>query len=100
MHNDEMYIVSPAKALGMVLKRRRQVLGISQEKLSCQLDLPRISIANLERGNRRLSFDLLFLLAEVLETSVGQIIHDTQAVMMGRDPTQPYSADYSHNNGA
>lgn len=54
------------KSLGIVLKRRRENLGLSQDQLALRADLHRTYISDIERGARNLSFDSIYRLAKGL----------------------------------
>lgn len=59
--------------LGRVIRERREVLGLSQEKLAEQCGFDRTYISMLERGMRNPSLQNLFKLAEGLGTSVSRL---------------------------
>jgi transcriptional regulator with XRE-family HTH domain len=59
--------------LGQAIKKQREILGLSQEKLADRCGFDRTYISMLERGQRNLSFLNLLKLADGLETSVSQL---------------------------
>ena len=54
------------KSLGIVIKRRRESLALSQDQLGLRSDLHRTYISDVERGERNLSFDSIYSLAKGL----------------------------------
>jgi DNA-binding XRE family transcriptional regulator len=60
-------------ALGREVKRRREELSLSQEKLAEKCGFDRTYISMLERGVRNPSLSNLIKLANGLETSVSQL---------------------------
>ena len=59
--------------LAEAIRARREMLGLSQEKLADRCRFDRTYISMLERGKRNPSFLNLLRLAEGLETSVSQL---------------------------
>lgn len=59
--------------LGQAVKKQREKLGLSQEKLADRCGFDRTYISMIERGQRNLSFTNLLKLADGLETSVSQL---------------------------
>lgn len=54
------------KSLGVVIKRRREHLSLSQDQLAVRSDLHRTYVSDVERGARNLSFDSIYCLAKGL----------------------------------
>ena len=54
------------KSLGIVIKRRREHLALSQDQLAVRSDLHRTYISDVERGERNLSFDSIYSVAKGL----------------------------------
>jgi transcriptional regulator with XRE-family HTH domain len=54
------------KSLGIVIKRRREHLALSQDQLALRADLHRTYISDVERGARNLSFDSIYCVAKGL----------------------------------
>ena len=54
------------KSLGIVIKRRREHLALSQDQLAIRSDLHRTYISDVERGARNLSFDSIYSLSKGL----------------------------------
>lgn len=59
--------------LGQSIKKQREQLGLSQEKLADRCGFDRTYISMLERGKRNPSLLNLIKLADGLETSVSQL---------------------------
>lgn len=59
--------------LGQAIKKQREILGLSQEKLADRCGFDRTYISMLERGKRNPSFLNLLKLSDGLETSVSQL---------------------------
>lgn len=59
--------------LGQAIKKQRETLGLSQEKLADRCGFDRTYISMLERGKRNPSLLNLLRLADGLETSVSQL---------------------------
>lgn len=64
------------KALGRNLRRRREELGISQEKFADILGYHRTYAGALERGEKNLSLRSLETLATVLEVDPRDLLRD------------------------
>lgn len=58
------------------LKRRRQELGLSQEKLAELTGLHRTYVSSVERGERNVSVDNMGLIAEAMGVSVAELFKD------------------------
>jgi len=54
--------------VGKNIKRRRNLLSLSQKVLADKVDLSRASIANIEAGKQGLSVKQLFIFAKSLKT--------------------------------
>ena len=55
------------KAFGSLVRSKRNILGISQEELSFRSGLHRTYVGSVERGERNLSLENIYLLATTLE---------------------------------
>lgn len=64
------------KALGRNLRKRREELGLSQEKFADQLGYHRTYAGALERGERNVSLKSLEHLAELLEVDPLDLLRD------------------------
>ncbi len=63
------------KALGCLVRKHRDHLGISQEKLALQSDLDRTYISGIERGIRNPSLTALVSLADGLKIDVSSLLN-------------------------
>lgn len=61
------------KELGLLIRRRRKHLGLSQEALAERADLHRTYVTDIERGTRNISIESIFKLTAALETSIGAL---------------------------
>ncbi len=62
--------------LGQKIKKKREELELSQEKLAEKCEFDRTYISLLERGKRNISFTNLLRLANGLEISASELIKD------------------------
>ena len=62
--------------LGQKIRKRREELELSQEKLAEKCEFDRTYISLLERGKRNISFTNLLRLADGLEISASELIKD------------------------
>jgi transcriptional regulator with XRE-family HTH domain len=82
-----MSAVTPAvrrkvgKAFGAALRRTRRQKGLSQEEVAYRADINRTYMSMLERGKRTPTLTIIFLLADVLEVSPGQLTMVAKAIM-------------------
>jgi len=63
-----------AELFGKVLRERRQMVGLSQEKLALEANFNRTFISMLERGIRQPTLKTLFRLGKALEVSPAELI--------------------------
>ncbi|HEX5219449.1 MAG TPA: helix-turn-helix transcriptional regulator [Verrucomicrobiae bacterium] len=54
------------KSFGVVIKRRREFLALSQQQLAARSSLHRTYISDVERGARNVSFDSIYSLSKGL----------------------------------
>ena len=59
---------------GRNLRRRREVLGFSQEDLAERAGLHRTYIGSVERGERNVSIDNMERLANAVESTIQQLL--------------------------
>jgi transcriptional regulator with XRE-family HTH domain len=62
--------------LGLAIRRRRQELGLSQEKLAETADLHRNFVGKAERGEQNLSIDSLVRFSVALKTKLSVLFTD------------------------
>lgn len=67
-----------AKQFGLLVRRRRQAVGISQEALADQAGLHRTYISLLERGLRMPSILVVKQLAGALETTMASLMGELE----------------------
>lgn len=72
-------------ALGLAVKRRREELGLTQEKLDLRTDLHQRWISNVENGRRNPSYASLRRLAAGLEVSTSELIARAEQIEAHRD---------------
>lgn len=65
-------------AFGAILRRKRLALGLSQEELAFRSGLHRTYTGSVERGERNLSLENIFLFAKALECHPRELIPDCQ----------------------
>lgn len=62
------------KAFGLIVRKRREAIGLSQEALADKAQLHRTYISLLERGQRNPSLNVIAALAVALDTSVNALV--------------------------
>ena len=62
------------KQIGRRICERRQVLGITQEKLAEQMDVSVQMISNMERGNKEVKISNLIKLSKILDVTTDYIL--------------------------
>jgi len=67
--------ITALKALGILARKRRENLNISQEELAMRSNLDRTYISGIERGVRNPSLTALLSLAEGLGLSISQLLN-------------------------
>lgn len=66
--------------IGSLIKKARKLKGLTQEELSKAIDLSRASIANIERGNQKISIYTLYQIAEVLKVSPQSLLPEPEVL--------------------
>lgn len=61
-------------SFGKILREKRQNLGISQEELAFRSGLHRTYVGSVERGERNLSLENIFIFAKALNCSPRELI--------------------------
>jgi len=59
---------------GKLLRAKRNALGISQEELAFRSGLHRTYVGSIERGERNLSLENIFIFAKALQCSPSELI--------------------------
>ena len=62
--------------MGLAIRRRRQELGFSQERLAEVADVHRNFVGHVERGEQNVSIDSLVRFAAALKTSLADLFAD------------------------
>jgi len=73
-------------AFGKLLREKRQELGISQEELAFRSGLHRTYVGSVERGERNLSLENIFVFAGTLECHPRELIPDS---ILRKQPKKP-----------
>ena len=66
-------------AFGIVLKKRRKEVNISQEQLALKSGLDRTFVSKLERGLNQPSLETIFAISEYLECSASELVKRVEA---------------------
>ena len=64
-------------ALGTRIKNKRLEKNLTQEQLAEKVDLSAVYIGQIERGERKMTIQTLVKLANVLETSIEELLSDS-----------------------
>jgi transcriptional regulator with XRE-family HTH domain len=65
---------NPKKIFGQNVRRIRTQAGLSQEELGYRAKLHRTYISSVERGERNISAENIFAIAEALKVSPGDLL--------------------------
>ena len=65
---------NPKRMLGQNLRRTRVATGLSQEELADRAGLHRTYISSVERGERNVSLETIFLLAQALGVEPADLV--------------------------
>jgi len=68
---------TPRKTLGHNIRRLRLATGLSQEELADRAGLHRTYISSVERGERNVSVDNIFLLARALGVEAADLVTES-----------------------
>jgi transcriptional regulator with XRE-family HTH domain len=58
---------------GLAVQQQRQVRGLTQEALAAQIGFDRKSINQLENGTTAMTLDRIWLVADALNVSIGEL---------------------------
>lgn len=90
--------------VGMRVRQRRTLLGLSQEKLGEMLGLTFQQIQKYERGANRIGASRLFDIANVLSVDVGYFFEDMSGEVQARSPrkvapgfAEPMPSPFEHD---
>ena len=64
------------EGIGMRVRRFRQQMGLSQEKLAEMVDISVTHMSHIETGNTKLSLPVFVALTEVLDIRADELLHD------------------------
>ena len=64
------------KRFGCIVKEKRIQIGLSQEKFALQIDMDRTYLASVEKGNRNISLENIFKIANGLDVSLAELFSD------------------------
>lgn len=64
-------------ALGTRIKNKRLELNLTQEQLAETVDLSAVYIGQIERGERKMTIETLVKLANVLNSSIEELLKDS-----------------------
>jgi transcriptional regulator with XRE-family HTH domain len=73
--------MSIREALGSVVRSHRQAIGLSQEDLAECAGLHRTYIGSVERGERNVSLDNIYAIAQALGTSAGELLKEADKLL-------------------
>ncbi len=69
--------ISPhRKRLGNVIRERRKILGLSQEKLGERVGCHRNYMGRIERGEQNITLDMMVRVAKALKCSIAHLMTD------------------------
>lgn len=66
---------NPKEIVGQNIRRLRTQAGLSQEELAYRAKLHRTYISSIERGERNVSIENIFAIAEALKVSPGDLLN-------------------------
>lgn len=69
----------PKRTLGQNVRRIRHEAGISQEELADRAELHRTYISSIERGERNVSVENIFAIADALDVPPGDLLRPIPA---------------------
>ena len=61
------------KLLGQAIRARRELLKVSQESLADEAQMDRAHMGKIERGERNVSLDNIYRLAEAVEADISSL---------------------------
>lgn len=67
------------KNLGLVIRKKRHALGMSQEEFAEKADVHRTYISDIELGKVNVGINVVEKLAEALESSLSHLIREAEA---------------------
>jgi len=77
--------VEAGVAFGKVLRERRKLAGLTQERLALDADIQRNYVSMIERGVNQPTINIVFKLAAALGCRPAELITDVEALLDGAD---------------
>lgn len=71
-------------AFGKVLRERRKLAGLTQEKLALEADVQRNYVSLIERGVHQPTINIIFKLAIALKCQPSELIADVETIVLCR----------------
>ena len=68
-----------ARQFGLIVRRHRTALNMSQETLAAEASCHPTYVSLLERGKRNPSLDTMLKIAEALNTKASELVRETEA---------------------
>ena len=75
--------------VGLLVKKRRMTIGMSQETLAATIGLSRSSVANIECGRQKIGVPLLYMMAEILQTTPHELLPPLEGKQVGKENEVP-----------
>lgn len=66
----------PTAAVGQLVRQRRQERNLTQTELARQIGIQQSDLSRMEKGEYRVSLDVLFRILQVFEMSLGEFFGD------------------------
>lgn len=73
--------LNPEKAFGVILKKYRGMVSLSQEELAYQCNLDRTYISLLERGLRRPTLNTIIVISKGLNKKPSEIVQEVEQLL-------------------
>jgi transcriptional regulator with XRE-family HTH domain len=83
----EKRIIITSREIGETIKRRRQELGFSQERLAEMLNVSYQQVQRYERGTNKLNVENIQVIADLLGLAVGSFFSSGAASAIAEPPT-------------
>jgi transcriptional regulator with XRE-family HTH domain len=72
------------KKLGAAIAKRRRELGLTQDNLASLVEVDAETISRMERGTTLPSLNRLFVIAQALQTSAGELLSEASPLASDR----------------
>ncbi|NOJ69851.1 helix-turn-helix domain-containing protein [Paenibacillus alvei] len=73
--------MNPEKAFGIILRKYRGMVSLSQEELAYQSNLDRTYISLLERGLRRPTLNTIIVISRCLNKKSSEIVQEVEQLL-------------------